>query len=53
MKKAIAIFFGLFFFLVALLFWAKTGPANAGPHPLTVPQILISQTQPSLATLAA
>ena len=39
MIKAIAIFFGLFFFLVALLFWAKTAPAGVHPFTITVPQI--------------
>ncbi|WP_298356040.1 hypothetical protein [uncultured Litoreibacter sp.] len=39
MIKAIAIFFGLFFCLVALLFWVKTAPANADVIGITVSQI--------------
>ncbi len=45
MMKGVAIFFGLFFFLVALLFWAKMAPAGAHPFPITVPQISKNPSQ--------
>ncbi len=38
--KGVAIFFGLFLLLMALLLWAKSQPAAAAPSPITASKTL-------------
>ena len=53
--KGVAVFFGLFFILMALLLWAKSQPAAAATAPITASKILPPEasTQATLQTRRA